>query len=269
MLKFLVPALLLFVSSTLQASTHPWHIVTEPFPPYFSPELEGNGWMHDLVVTALERKGISVTIEYVAWSRAMRLTESGGAVAALGAYRTAQREQNFYYSHAIGQTETGFFKKPSLRLSAPFQLDDLSQYVIAKGEEYVVVEGVEEHPGLSFTKTVDLVTSLHMLLGDRVDLVAGTRQVGEHWLRHHPKLTANPASSTIVFIEPAIAKQKMYMIFGKALSGNDKNVQLFNQAMRAFIGSGDLAGLLARHPMPDADRKSITAFLQSHSARQH
>ena len=266
MLKTLMLVFLL-LPSALQASTHPWRIVTEPFPPYFSPELAQSGWMHDLVVTALRDHNITVTIEYVTWSRAMRLTANGGAVAALGAYRTAQREQNYYYSNAIGQTETGFFTKSSLKLSTPLQLDDLKNYVIAKGEEYVVVEGVEEHPSLSFTKTRDLVTCLYMLIRDRVDLVAGTRQVGEHWLRHHPKLSINPESSSVQFIEPAIATQNLYMIFGKAMHGNDKKVQQFNQAMTEFVWSGDLPALLAKHRMPESDRQHIIAFLQAHFAR--
>lgn len=261
MLKLLMLVLLL-MSPAIHASKLPWRIVTEPFPPYFSPEMADNGWVHDLVVLALRKQGIDVTIEYVAWSRAMRLTASGSAVAAMGAYRTAQREQNYYYSNAIGQTETGFFGKRSLRLEKPLQLDNLKNYIIAKGEEYVVVEGVEDHPSLSFTHTVDLVTSLYMLQGDRVDLVAGTRQVGEHWLRHHPKLTANPASATIQFIEPAIATQNMYMIFGKALTGNDKRVRLFNEAMAGFVLTGELADLLARHKLPESDRQRIRLFLQ-------
>lgn len=262
-MRKLLVLVLLMLPCVSKAAEPTWRIVTEPFPPYFSPKLANNGWMHDLVVTAMRRQNINVTIEYVAWSRAMRLTASGGAVAALGAYKTTQREQRYYYSKAIGDTETGFFGKTSLNLKTPIQLNTLTQYVIAKGEEYVVIEGVEDHPELSFTETVDLITSLHMLTGDRVHLVAGTREVGEYWLRHHPKLAANPASSEIRFFEPALATQKLYLIFGKTLGGNDIRVQQFNAAMKEFILSGELAPLLEKHSMTQSDRERISALLQA------
>ncbi|MEW6983088.1 substrate-binding periplasmic protein [Colwelliaceae bacterium 6471] len=261
-MRILLVLTLLLLSPPLKALEQPWLILTEPFPPYFSPELPNNGWMHDLVATALTNQGINVTIEYVAWSRAMRLTASGGAVAALGAYKSVQREQRYYYSKAIGKTDTGFFGKSTLALTTPLQLDDLKKYVIAKGEEYVVVEGFEDHPDLSFTETVDLITSLHMLLGGRVDLVAGTKQVGEYWLHHHPKFTERPESSSINFIEPALATQKMYMIFGKVQDGNDIRVKQFNKAIADFVWSGELSTLLTRHLLPEAERQSIITLLQ-------
>lgn len=254
--------MLLILSPLAKANEQSWHILTEPFPPYFSPELPNHGWMHDLVVAALNEKSIDVKIEYVAWSRAIRLTANGGAVAVLGAYKTEQRQQKYFYSRAIGKADTGFFAKSSLALNQPLKVNELKNYVIAKGEEYVVADWVESHPDLSFTQTVDLVTSLYMLLRGRVDLVAGTKQVGEHWLRNHPKLSTQPKSSKIRFIEPAVASQLMYVAFGKKLPGNELRVKQFNDAMTDFVFSDKLIKLLARHSLPETDKQDIRKLLQ-------
>ena len=247
MRKLMFLALLTF--SFTAAGT--WKIVTEPFPPYFSPELAHKGWMHDLVITALKSEGIDVEIEYMAWSRAMGLTKSGRAVAALGAYKTAKRELNYFYSMPLGKTDTGFFKKSTLALEHPTNLKTFEGLVIAKGEEYVVVEGLETHPNLSFTRTVDLVTSLFMLLGDRVDLVAGTRQVGEHWLRYHSKLNTHPNAATIEFVLPPIKSQQMYVIFGRSVTENNSRMAQFNGSIKRFVQSGELDKLLVKHDLSD------------------
>lgn len=262
MRRFLVIILLMLASGS-KATEQSWRVLTEPFPPYFAPELPNNGWMHDLVVSALHNQNIKATIEYVAWSRAMRLAGNGGAVAVLGAYKTSKRQNNYFYSRAIGKSDTGFFAKTSLELAMPLKISELKKYVIAKGEEYVVAEGVEDHPDLSFTQTSDLITSLYMLLGDRVDLVAGTRQVGEHWLRNHSRLKRHPKLSKVKFVEPAVATQKMYMIFGKALKQNFNRAQQFDKAMAYFVWSAELQTLLARQQLPPSDKENIISFLRS------
>ncbi|AWL12426.1 hypothetical protein HMF8227_01956 [Saliniradius amylolyticus] len=225
----------------------PWRITTEPFPPYFAPNLKNQGWLSEVTLTALKEQGIEAQIEFVQWSRAMKLAQSGQRTAVLGAYYKQSRASQFLYSVPVAESHTGLIQRRNGKLSFNGELTSLKPYVISKGENYAVSEAFDNAPFLSITRTRDLPTSLYMLLRGRVELVAGTHEVAKYWLSHDDRLTELGGLKKVEFIKPELATHRLYLIFPIVDAESEQRRKTFAIGMKKLANSDELTDILSRH----------------------
>lgn len=258
MLKLsLIVIFLLYVSQTY--SQDKWLFVTEPFPPYFSDQLPQQGWLADIVVTALASQDIEATIEFTTWARAIRLLEKNKRTALLGAYFSAEREKIFHYSRPLANSFTGLFKRKSSQINYDGNLTSLQPYSISKGSNYIVSDGFSSEHNLAITVTDDLISSLYVLQLGRVDLVAGTKEVGEYWLNNHPQLQAGQA---IIYISPHLASHHLYIIFAKSAAQSEQQLIQLENGLNTIINNGEAAQVLLRHGFSETSIEQYLQFLK-------
>ncbi|MFU2509504.1 MAG: substrate-binding periplasmic protein [Pseudoalteromonas prydzensis] len=258
MLKLsLIVIFLLYVSQTY--SQDKWLFVTEPFPPYFSDQLPQQGWLADIVVTALASQDIEATIEFTTWARAIRLLEKNKRTALLGAYFSAEREKIFHYSRPLANSFTGLFKRKSSQINYDGNLTSLQPYSISKGSNYIVSDGFSSEHNLAITVTDDLIRSLYVLQLGRVDLVAGTKEVGEYWLNNHPQLQAGQA---IVYISPHLGSHHLYIIFAKSAAHSKQQLIQLENGLNTIINNGEAAQVLLRHGFSETSIEQYLQFLK-------
>ncbi|WP_304184088.1 substrate-binding periplasmic protein [Pseudoalteromonas prydzensis] len=258
MLKLsLIVIFLLYVSQTY--SQDKWLFVTEPFPPYFSDQLPQQGWLADIVVSALASQDIEATIEFTTWARAIRLLEKNKRTALLGAYFSAEREKIFHYSRPLANSFTGLFKRKSSQINYDGNLTSLQPYSISKGSNYIVSDGFSSEHNLAITVTDDLISSLYVLQLGRVDLVAGTKQVGEYWLNNHPQLQAGQA---IVYISPHLGSHHLYIIFAKSAAHSEQQLIQLENGLNTIINNGEAAQVLLRHGFSETSIEQYLQFLK-------
>lgn len=248
---------LLYASHTY--SKDKWLLVTEPFPPYFTEQLPQQGWLADLVVTALASQDIEATIEFTTWARALRLLEKNKRTALLGAYYSAEREKIFHYSRPLANSFTGLFKRKSSKINYDGSLTSLLPYSISKGSNYIVSEDFSSEHNLAITTTNDLISSLHVLQLGRVDLVAGTKEVGEYWLNNHPQLQAG---QPIVYISPHLASHYLYIIFSKSAAQSKQQLIQLENAFNTIINNGEASQVLLRHGFSEEKTEQYLEFLK-------
>jgi polar amino acid transport system substrate-binding protein len=103
--------------------------VTVDFPPYYGEELPEYGWVSEIARKALEIKGYEVEIRFIPWVKALEGTQDGDYDALLGAYRTHERDELYYFSLPVGQVRIGFFKRKTDDISFK-DLTELKEYKI-------------------------------------------------------------------------------------------------------------------------------------------
>ena len=248
---------LLYTSHVL--SQEKWLFVTEPFPPYFAEQLPEQGWLSDIVATALASQKITMSVEYTTWARAIKLLERNKRTAVLGAYFSTEREQIFLYSRPLARSFTGLFKRKNTHISYDGSLASLEDYSISKGSDYIVGDEFSKQSNLTTTESKDLVSSLRVLQRGRVDLVAGTKEVGEYWLKHHPQLQDGEA---IIYLPHHLAYHHLHIIFSKSAPQSEEQLAQLEKGLNEIIENGAAAEVLARHEFTNAEIEQYLQFLK-------
>lgn len=261
MLKFcLIAAALCF--SSFSYSQNKWLLVTEPFPPYLADELPQDGWLAELIKEALASQSITIDIEFTPWTRAIKLLESNKRTAIIGIYYSVQRAQQFYFSRPVAKAYTGLFKRKNDQyIHYDGSIESLLPYSISKGSDYLVSEAFANNTSLAITETENLVSSLRVLQLGRVDLVAGTKAVGEYWLQNHPELQTL-TDIEIEYIKPHLANHYLHLTFSKSAITSALQLLQFEKGIETIIDNGVAATVMKKHGFTSSEITSYLAFLK-------
>ena len=119
---------------------------TVNWPPFFGPNLKGEGLVVRLIEESLKVKGHKLTVNYMPWARAMGLAKRGKKFhALLGCFYTKEREKSYNYSKEITSAAFHFLlpKNNSLnKISSPSQLKNI---VLGKGRKYATSQIIEDY----------------------------------------------------------------------------------------------------------------------------
>jgi ABC-type amino acid transport substrate-binding protein len=243
------------------SSQQTWQIVTENFPPYFSENLPQGGWLLEMTQSALQTQNINSEIEFTTWDRALRLLEKKKKTAILGAYYSPARNEIFYYSRPLGFSHTGIFKRKNSIINYNGTVESLEPYSIGKKDSAFVSQEFSKNTNLAITTTKNLSISMYLLQKGRIDLVAGTKEAGEYWLKNKENLSLN-SNEEVHFLQPYLASHNLYLIVSQSNPQAKKYIQKLNTGMRIIINNGTAAKILEKHNFIDSDIASYIAFIK-------
>jgi len=234
--------LTIFIQGPAFAEKKKVYAVTEPWAPYMSPELENQGFLSELFVEALKRKGYTASVQFISWARAVRNVEIGRADALCGAYYTEERAKFLAYSLPITEVQDVLFCKKEKKVTYK-ELTDLKPYQIG------VIRGASY--GEAFNKATFLkkqeVTSYELnivkLMKERIDLFAGPGDIVRYILRKQsPELM-----DKIVSIMPPLSRSKIYIGFSKLINGYQERLKAFNDGVEMMKKDGSFEALAKKH----------------------
>ena len=70
-------------------------LATDPWPPYYGPDLENQGYFTEISRAAFQRAGYQLVVEFVPWKRALKMAKTGKYDGVLGAFYNDERTQWF------------------------------------------------------------------------------------------------------------------------------------------------------------------------------
>ncbi|WP_375748851.1 substrate-binding periplasmic protein [Vibrio sp. HN007] len=79
--------------------------------PMNSPEFKSDGYLSEIVRTALSQSGYTLDIEWAPWNRVLEVSKAGGYDGILVASYKKDREEYFEYSHKIGSSRFIFWQR--------------------------------------------------------------------------------------------------------------------------------------------------------------
>lgn len=218
-------AITLFASPAF-AEEPPLFLFNEDFAPY---SMINNGRPAgidvDILTEAAKRAGIAFNMEFKPWDQALTMLEKGDCAAAVGLFRTPEREQigMFMDGAPIHTSDYVLFTKVGSKLAFN-TYKDLSGKIIGR------VAGTNLGPDftqaldanmLEIKEYKDLAAALMGLLKGEINAFAGNIDVTYH------RLTQMGMTSTIVYLPKKIVSQKpAYVVFSRASSTPEKEALL-------------------------------------------
>jgi polar amino acid transport system substrate-binding protein len=224
------------------------HLATLNWSPYIGERLQGYGFGAEILRTAFGRAGYDVTFSFMPWVRVLKDVEIGTYDAVCFAYYSKERENRYQFTLPYAKSVLGFCKRRDADIR--FQsLQDLTPYRIG------VVRGFVNTPQFDALKSVhkeevkDELTNLKKLLNRRVDLIIIDKFVLQHLMHTHFQSKKNE----VVFLDPPLIVQPLYLMFSNQLPTAARKVQAFNQAIEEMETDGTLKTIIKRFGYDYAD----------------
>ena len=99
-----------------------------------------------------------------------------------------------------------------------------------------------------------------MLQQGRIDLVAGTKEVGNYWLKHSK--TKDSDDDEIEYLSPDLASHKLYLVVSKSNYRAKDYLQKFNRGINIIIKNGHIAKIMKKHNFSNEDTTKYINFLK-------
>ena len=103
--------LVLCMSASVAAARAELKVVANPWPPYTSNDVRNGGVATEIVTMALRRAGYRSKVSMVPWSRALNGTRNGDYDLIICAWRSKEREREFYFSDPYVENRIVFLKR--------------------------------------------------------------------------------------------------------------------------------------------------------------
>jgi len=103
--------LAVFMSASIAGARAELKIVANPWPPYTSDEVRNGGVATEIVTMALKRAGYRSNVSVVPWSRALNGTRNGVYDLIICAWRSKEREREFFFSDPYVENRIVFLKR--------------------------------------------------------------------------------------------------------------------------------------------------------------
>ncbi len=249
----IVWAIFLPFTKAILAADKTFKVIGSPFPPFASPDIKNKGLVCDIVKTAFETQGYTVTFEFAPWARAMEESKSGRNDGLLPAYWTKERTQWFLYPMPLVTIHTGLMKHKS-RKEIAFNGDfrTLVKFNIGVGKGYSTND---EFDNADYLNKVFITTTpqlLKMLWIGNLDLAVGGLEYSQYYLN---QIDLNSEfrgiKDDIIFLEPPLKKRYAYMVISKKSLDYEEKLKDFNIGMTMIILDGTYKKIIQQYGFSD------------------
>ena len=221
--------------------------------PYIGSSLPKSGYAFELVEEAFKRKGYGVTITFVPWARARKLTESGQVDGMLPADDQDSKASgiSFIYSDPFPGGTIGLLKKKSLLASyskndvkAPNKLlESLKSYRFGLLRGGVTLPAVDEAAFLDKNWVNSDVQNLDMLSVDRIQFALVDKyNAADLMVGQRPNLIGQ-----LEFMMPPLAQKDFFIAFSAQAKNHQSLVKAFNAGLAELKQDGTMERILNAH----------------------
>lgn len=255
-MRRLILSLLLLIGAP--AAAEPFLVVSEPYAPFFGPDLPAKGWTWRVAEAALSHEGYAPELAFKPWTRALHESKTGQMHGLFGAFRTSEREADYLFSRPFATARLGFFRlRERTDLSFDGDLDAMRGLLIGVGEGYSYGETFDSFQGLRKDLSIDTLTAMRKLYFGRIDVVAGNDPVDLFNLRIMLSNDFPDAAERIVFMEPAFSKPRLHLAVSRRLDDARERIAAFNRGLAALAARGDYARILGAHSLTPGQGQAL------------
>lgn len=238
---FLALTIVLATALAGKAADKNLSIAATEWPPFYGADLDDNGFMSEIIRTALTRRGYTADIEFLPWKRALASAKAGKHDALYTVWYREEREEWFLFSDALPSNELVFFKRRDADISSS-KYEDLKDYTIGVVRGYAPPPGFEE-AGLKTALSNNDEENLRKLTKGRVDLVLTDRIVAQHIIN----TKMSDITGELDWIAPPVHEDIQYLVISKAAEGSEAILSEFNAGLAEITEDGTLKSIMAKH----------------------
>ncbi|UXH78511.1 substrate-binding periplasmic protein [Roseateles amylovorans] len=219
----------------------PVRLVATEFPPYTGTALPGGGIACEITRAALRQAGLSMTLQFRPWARALLEFQRGEHDGVIGAWRSPERERTMWFPAPLGiVNQIGFMARAEARHRVD-DLDRLGGLRIGTVNGYANPERFDR-ARLRVEPAVDDLANLRKLLARRIDLALIDKGVAAHLI----DTQLREAAGRLVWLDPVITEFPLYTVFSRGRAEGDRFAAALTRGIGEMQGSGRLAELVRR-----------------------
>jgi polar amino acid transport system substrate-binding protein len=213
------------------------------YPPYYGETLENGGPITEIIVSAFNKQGYSVSLELLPWSRALEWTKEGKYDGIFTAWFREERKEFFAFSSPLPANEVVLFKLKERDISYQ-NYSDLKPYSIGVVRGYANPQGFDE-AGLKLAAVTTDKQNFMKLAGSRIDLALADKATGKYLI----KTEIPDMVDKIDWIEPPLKIDTQHIMFSKQAAHYLRKLEDFNKGLATITASGELENILQKHGM--------------------
>jgi len=226
-------------------------LATLEWEPYIGPNMDNNGYVHEIVVEAYKLSGINVDICFFPWARAVNTARTGKRDGLFPEYHDESRLKDFVFSDSFPGGPVGLYKRKDNKASYAVDprknqteaLRSLKQYWFGVVRDYINTKEFDEATFLKKNVANSDETNLKKLFRGRVDFIFIDRYVAKHIIiRKYPHYL--PA---LEFMEPPLEVKPLFIAFSKKAKGYQVKLKTFNEGLKKMREEGMLEKILDKH----------------------
>lgn len=248
----------LLVSGLFYVNTQPKPIllVTGEIPPYVSEEMDGQGFITEIVALAMNHAGIEFELEFYPWKRCVNMVETGQAWAAFPYAYNEERSRTFLFSETVGLSVMKFFYYKAPPVSEYVNLEDLKDYRMGGVLGYYY-ESLFSNAGIPVDFTATEVQSINKLKAGRIDLLPLNEIVGWQLIREHfPREVENFGT-----LELPLQRIELKLMVLKWSPSSQRLLQQFNSSLQAVQKTPAFSEILGKYGISNSQLASGKAYL--------
>jgi polar amino acid transport system substrate-binding protein len=214
-------------ADTIRATTVNWA-------PYFAENVPKDGFITELARAAFAKEGHEMEVVFQPWRRALAKGRAGAYDAVLAAYKTPDREKDFYFSKPFYAVEIGLMAHADLGLPRFTPLEELDSYLIgynagwAYGERFENADYLQKDPANNHTENV------RKFFAGRLDIVAMARSM----FRFEAAKLDDADLDEVTFLDPPLKIGQLHMMFPKVNDNAKRLRDDFNAGLKAIRADG-------------------------------
>jgi ABC-type amino acid transport substrate-binding protein len=226
-------------------------LATLEWEPYIGPNMDNNGYVHEIVAEAYKRSGINVDIRFLPWARAVKTAETGKRDGLFPEYYDESRLEKFVFSDSFPGGPVGLYKRKDNKVS--FAVDPqkrqtealraLKKYRFGVVRDYVNTKEFDNATFLTKDVAKSDETNLKKLFKGRIDFIFIDKYVAKHIIvRKYPHFL-----SELEFMEPPLEVKPLYIAFSKKAKDYQNKLNAFNKGLKKLREEGMLDKILEKH----------------------
>ncbi len=217
--------------------------VTVEWAPFNGTEMPNNGVITVLVKSAFKRSGISSSIRFIPWSRAMRDVKNGKSDILMGAYYTNERNKDYYFSDSIYDIEIGLVALKSLGITQFTKLQDLIPYKIGVNRGWANSKTFDKADYLNKQDANSPILNVRKLLKKRVDMLFISFGV----FRHEINTISAQKINEVVFIKPTLKISPIHLMISRNNPEKENIMNAFNESLAAMKKDGSYQKIIKEY----------------------
>ncbi len=215
-------------------------IATLDWQPYISRELEGYGYVGELITEAFSRSGYQTFFLFLPWARVVSLAEEGQVDSYGPEYYSPGLNEKYIVSNPFPGGPAGLFALVSdnIRFNS---LEELSEFQIGVVRGYTNEEEFDNAEYLDKQEVTSDLQNIRKLLAKRIDLFFSDKLVVEYQSRKY-----GLDISQIEMVK-VLAQHDLFLCFPKQLPNAQTLADDFNDGLDAMEMDGTLDDIMEKH----------------------
>lgn len=215
-------------------------VVSEPWPPYVTEQLDLPGFDVEVTESVLAQLGLQMELQLLPWRRAQVEVNSGQADALLDAFDSPERRRELHYpDEPLSYSSSYLYCFACKRSDAP-SLAELEGKVVAINRGYQYADAFDVHPGIDRLPVDTFEQGFRLLQRGRVGYYAVNSRVASYVLQQWDEARIKPLTPALAPAEP------VYLVFADK-PGYDDLAQRFSDELQLFKQTPAYSAILRRY----------------------